>query len=173
MQEPSEHFPRRLGARVIELMSKGSFPDTACAEVGVSVPELNYWLRRGENEPEGELRNFYRKFTRAVARCENLLLERVLSGQENITPTQWRVYVWFLERRFPNHWGGIKVVLSEEVDEGARRGTVAEKLQGRLDSFAAERDAGADAGDLSAGGTGGAAGGLAAVGADGATAAGG
>jgi hypothetical protein len=86
--------------RIVELLKQGHFRETVCAQVGITARTLRNWVARGE---EGDPR--WSQFARDVREAEsNIEVDTVfrinLAGEKD-----WKALAWFLEKRFPRHWG--------------------------------------------------------------------
>ena len=76
----------------------------ACDAAGIHTSTFYNWKNRLDQEPEGsELRAFFNDIKKREAQGLQENLERVLAAAEE--PRNWTASAWWLERRYPQHFG--------------------------------------------------------------------
>lgn len=94
-------YTAELAERIIDLIRKGAYIETAAAACGVHKGAFYDWLRRSEKGEEP-----YAGFSHAVERAA---AESELSFADIIDKAaktgQWQAAAWRLERKFPNRYG--------------------------------------------------------------------
>lgn len=103
MPYPTKCTPERA-ERLIELVRQGSFREAACAAVGVTPKSLRTWLQLADQGDERYV-EFARKLREAEAHVENDCVFTIKS----LGSDDWRALAWYLEKRFPNRFGDMRV----------------------------------------------------------------
>ena len=136
---PSKLTPARI-ERLASLLEAGNFFEQACRLADVSPSTAYSWLARGrdeeaaaaaaaEEEAEEEAEagveapmpkpSLFRRFAEAVELAEARVEDRALSGILAAGERDWRALAWFLEHRFPVHWGRVsRVTATATIEEG-------------------------------------------------------
>lgn len=78
----------------------GAFLETACEAAGISKSCFLYWQKRWKANPLSAPDPFFQSLIQATAQSEIDALEAI-----NTESSRWQARAWFLERRFPKHWG--------------------------------------------------------------------
>lgn len=97
-----------IESQLAELISKGNFPSTACAAVGISYQQYNTWMKRGEGRDRGkpatpEYVAFAIRMRKAEAEAEIGLVKIATEGAIK-DPS---IAVKVLGRRFKENWGEV------------------------------------------------------------------
>jgi hypothetical protein len=107
----SPKFTPERCAKIIELVRRGNFRETACAQAGVSGRALRNWLAAAARGEE-KFVAFVDKLETAEAEAENILVVACRKGAIK----DWRAAAWLLERRGSKRWG-YKAQVEFTVDE--------------------------------------------------------
>ena len=76
----------------------------ACDAAGINVSTFYNWKNRLDREPEGsELWAFFQEIKKREAQGLQENLERILAAAAE--PRNWTASAWWLERRYPQHFG--------------------------------------------------------------------
>lgn len=113
MGEHDFKFTVELGKRFCEIVRRGNFRETACAEIGITPPTMRRWLRMA-SEGHEELRAWVRDLDAAEAEAEDVMVVAI----RRAAIKDWRAAAWYLERRGPKRWGfkaQVEVSLQEEL----------------------------------------------------------
>ena len=102
---PSKLTPERQ-ERIIELIRAGNYMEIAAQAAGINVATMYRWLQRGEETNSGKYHEFREAIMRARAEAE----ARNVTLIQTAARADWRAAAWFLERSFPDRWGGKQVV---------------------------------------------------------------
>lgn len=113
-RSPTEpKFTQALADKFVDIVRRGNFRETACAQVGVDPSTMRKWLRAAAN---GDKRYaaFVRSLDQAEAEAEDLMVTTIrLAARED-----WKAAAWYLERRGPKRWGfkaQVEVSVQEEL----------------------------------------------------------
>ena len=107
-------FTPALAAKFVEIVRRGNFRETACAEVGIDPSTMRKWLRAAAN---GDKRyaNWVLELDRAEAEAEDIMVVAIRKAAIQ----DWRAAAWYLERRGPKRWGfkaQVEVSVTEELE---------------------------------------------------------
>lgn len=113
-RSPTEaKFTQALADKFVEIVRRGNFRETACAQVGVDPSTMRKWLRAAANG-DRRFTKFVRALDEAEAEAEDVMVAAVRVAAKN----DWRAAAWYLERRGPKRWGfraGVEVSVKEEI----------------------------------------------------------
>ena len=112
--KPSTLTPE-VQERIVKVIRKGNYFETAVAYAGVPRSTFYDWLRRGREErdrvskdarlrvrqTEEKFVNFSIAVEQALAESEMDSLDIIVKASDN----NWQASAWRLERRFPDRWG--------------------------------------------------------------------
>lgn len=101
--KPNKCTPERQ-ERLIELVRQGSFREAACHAVGIGSQSLRNWLAKADQGDERYV-EFARRLREAEAHVENECVFTIKS----LGADDWRALAWYLEKRFPNRFGDVRV----------------------------------------------------------------
>lgn len=101
--KPNKCTPERQ-ERLIELVRQGSFREAACHAVGIGSQSLRNWLAKADQGDERYV-EFARRLREAEAHVENDCVFTIKS----LGSDDWRALAWYLEKRFPNRFGDVRV----------------------------------------------------------------
>ncbi len=88
--------------KICDAIRAGNFLVTAAVYAGVGKTALHEWLKRGANEDKGIYRDFVAGVEKANADAET---RAVLLVIKSASAGSLQASTWFLERKFPHHWG--------------------------------------------------------------------
>jgi transposase-like protein len=91
-----------ISDRIVALVRRGSYRETACAAVGVSSRTLRRWLQRARDGGPHSQR--YKRFAEAVDRAEAEAESIAAAAIIQAGKEDWRALAWILERRGPQRW---------------------------------------------------------------------
>lgn len=93
-----------VATKLVELVTRGNYRQTACAVVGIEPITLRRWLERGEKgeEPYADL---LRRFKACEAAAEAKMLATVVSAAEC---GDVKAATWYLARKHPERWSEKK-----------------------------------------------------------------
>lgn len=106
-------FTPEIGDKFVEIVRRGNFRESACAQVGITPPTMRRWLRMA-SEGHEQLREWVRKLDQAEAEAEDVMVVAI----RRAAIKDWRAAAWYLERRGPQRWGfkaQVEVSLQEEL----------------------------------------------------------
>lgn len=106
-QAEQSKFTPKVTGKILELVGKGHYLETACAVAGVVPLTVRNWLRRGERGEPG-FAEFAQKFGEAELQVQDKYLDRI----DDVGKDDWRSSAWVLEKRFPKTWGNKSVEVS-------------------------------------------------------------
>lgn len=122
---PPAHAPNPKGGKtkltpevhtkIVTLLARGNYVETAAAAAGVGRHTVYDWLKRGANQRHGVYRDFADAVAKAQADAEVLDLARLekLSNRGD-----FRAITWRLERRNARRWGPqVQVHVHQVLDE--------------------------------------------------------
>ena len=90
-----------LQNKIVSILEKGNYVETACALAGISKQTFYNWRNRGNTQKSGKYRGFLDAVEKAIATAEIADLKIIdQAAQKN-----WRAAAWLLERRSPERWG--------------------------------------------------------------------
>lgn len=117
--------------KIISVIRKGNYIETAAAYAGISKQTLYNWLKQGARQPNGVYGRFVQAVEQALAESEMADLARI---EQAAMDGHWQASAWRLERRFPKRWGRQDyhdIILAEQRNESATKSSY--KLQfGRM-----------------------------------------
>lgn len=128
MATKDNKFTQALCDRFVEIVRRGNFRETACAEVGIDPATMRRWLREAAAGDKRK-QKFVAKLDEAEAEAEDVMVIAIRKA----ALADWRAAAWYLERRGPKRWG-----FKAQVEH-----TVEGELQRILDAI--ERELGPDA----------------------------
>lgn len=102
-------------AAIVQAVEAGNYRHVAAEAAGVHKATFYRWMKAGEKEREGELRDF----CDAVKKAERKAELRIVGVIETAALSTWQAGAWLLERRHPLRWGRIdrtRVKLSGKVE---------------------------------------------------------
>lgn len=112
-----------LQARLLTILRKGNYRQTACHAVGISPQTLIEWEHRGDRIGDEPYASFAEALKKAEAYAERRLLSTIRAAPQN-----WQAYAWILERKMPSKWSArVRATVNDEM------ATVMAKLKDRLD----------------------------------------
>lgn len=88
-----------LKERLLSLVRKGNYIETACNVAGVHKGTFYDWMKRGETGEE-PYASFREDFFRADGEAE----AQVLGVIDSASKEQWQAAAWKAERRWPDRW---------------------------------------------------------------------
>lgn len=114
----SAHRPTKLShARqesIATMIEQGHSINASCRSNGIHRESFYNWMRKGEEQEEGEYADFFDRLTRALGEgermYENLLLEIARENEDAATVMS------MLKQRYPESWG--------DVNRGEQSGSV-------------------------------------------------
>lgn len=108
-------FTKALAAKFVDIVRKGNFRETACAQVGITSRTLRNWLSQAA---KGNRRytGFVRDLDNAEAEAESAMVVSVRKAGMS----DWRAAAWYLERRGAKRWG-FKAQVEHSVEEELSR----------------------------------------------------
>lgn len=86
--------------RIIEAIRRGNYYEPACKAAGIEYETFRLWMRKGEEEGNGEYFGFFVEVQRAEAEAE---IEVVQIWKDHM-PNNWQAARDFLARRNPERW---------------------------------------------------------------------
>jgi transposase len=107
--------------KIVSVIRKGNYIETAAAYAGISKQTLYNWLRTGSRKPTGVYGEFVRAVEQALAESEMADLARI---EQAAIEGHWQASAWRLERRFPKRWGKQDyhdIILAEQRSESATK----------------------------------------------------
>lgn len=104
-------------ARIVEMMSRGYFAETAAATAGINARTLRKWLAKGARLKAGPFREFTDAVVAASAVAEHKAIDGILAAGD-FDPKLWQAYAWFLTHRHPERWGAKNKVEVSGPDGG-------------------------------------------------------
>lgn len=114
---------------LLEAISKGNYPDTVCALVGIAPTDLKRWLAKGEaNDPNEDplYAEFYREYRRAEAGNE----VKLVNVWQDKAETDWKAAKEFLERRHRDKWAlSPPVTLVQNINNGVDMDSEARRVR--------------------------------------------
>lgn len=106
-------FTQALSDKFVEIVRRGNFRETACAQVGVDPSTMRKWLRMAA-AGDKRFARFVKALDAAEAEAEDVMVAAIrLAARED-----WRAAAWYLERRGPKRWGfkaQVEVSVQEEL----------------------------------------------------------
>jgi len=125
-----ELFTPERRKMIVELVRAGNYFETAASCAGINPRTLRDWMRRGERQKEGDLREFFEAVMQARAEAEaydvslissaarpkyapvfdkdNVPVMDPKTGQQMmklVDRGDWKAAAWKQERLNPKHWG--------------------------------------------------------------------
>lgn len=92
-----------IQSRIVELVKKGNYIETAALAVGIDKATLYRWLKAGGIAKGGIQKEFCDAVTRACAESETLALDKLqLTEDANL---DGKLILERMARRFPDRWG--------------------------------------------------------------------
>lgn len=118
-QVPRTGRPTKLvpetAKKIIELLARGNYLETAAAAAGVHKSTVYDWLKRGARSRRGAYHDFAEACDKAQAESEALELARL---EKLSLKGDFRAITWRLERRNPRRWGPqVQVHVHQVLDE--------------------------------------------------------
>lgn len=98
MARPTKLTPE-VGEKIIELLKRGNFRETACAAAGVHPKTLREWMRRGRDGEEP-----YAEFSERMDAAESAGEARHVRVIEEAGEKDWRASAFILARRWAARW---------------------------------------------------------------------
>lgn len=95
-------FTPDVRTRIISAIRNGNTYEASANYGGVSYDSFRGWLKRGEDDADGEFFEFFNAIKKAEAEAE---IESVALIRRSAQDGQWQAAAWFLERRKPSDWG--------------------------------------------------------------------
>lgn len=99
---------------IVKAVSAGNPRGVAAAAAGVSRATLFRWLARGRRETEGAYRDLCDGVKKAEARA---VRRRVGVVRKAAASGAWQAAAWWLERRYPDEFGGVKPIIKQLLDK--------------------------------------------------------
>ncbi len=111
---PSKLTPQ-FREEFVNLIKYGNYVETACAMMGIDRSTYYYWMKKGENSKRATK---YRKFYLEVEHAKAWSEARDLAILKKHAETNWRAMAWYLERRYPGHWGEkvVRIPVTSDID---------------------------------------------------------
>jgi hypothetical protein len=120
-----------VAEKIVALLARGNYMETAAAAAGISRTAAYDWLRRGARAKRGIYFDFARAVEKAQADAEVLDLARL---EKLSLKGDFRAITWRLERRNARRWGPqVQVHVHQVLDEYLGF------LQGNLDADVFEK----------------------------------
>jgi transposase len=108
-------FEPEIAKKVLDLLARGNYIETAAAAAGVSKVTIYTWLKRGARSRKGPFHDFAVAAEKAQAEAEVLDLARL---EKMAMKGDFRAISWRLERRNARRWGPqIQVQVHQVIDE--------------------------------------------------------
>lgn len=118
---PDKLTPERA-EKIVALVRKGNFKNTAARAAGIHPDTLNEWIKRGNADEEGKFSEFSAALEEADAQAE---VDAVAKWQKHHDKSPEAIKE-YLRRRFPHwnvqdkqqteHTGGVRIILNKEVN---------------------------------------------------------
>jgi transposase len=125
MPSPKSKLTPELQEKLINLLRRGNYIETAAACSGIHKDTFYHWMKRGARGDKAYVA-FAEAVHRAMAESEAMDLAII----QRASTTQWQAAAWRLERRFPEKYGrrdASKIDAKVTVDVGAK-GALGAKL---------------------------------------------
>lgn len=87
--------------KILQALRAGNYAHVAAQYAGIHEATFYRWMQQGEQEPEGE----YREFREAVMATTAAAEVRAVAHIQQAMPEDWKAAATFLERRYPDRWG--------------------------------------------------------------------
>jgi hypothetical protein len=108
-------FSAAVAKKIVDIVQRGNFRDTAAASVGISGRTLRKWLHAAANG-NAKYQPFAAELDRAESEAEDLLVDAVTKQAKK----DWRAAAWLLERRGSKRWGykaQVEITIDEALEE--------------------------------------------------------
>lgn len=128
-------FTTELATKFVDIVRRGNFRETACAQVGITSRTLRNWLSAAAKGDE-RYAQFVAELDAAEAEAESTMVLAVRKAGLS----DWRAAAWYLERRGAKRWG-FKAQVEFSVQEELSR--ILDVVEQQLGSEAASRIFGA------------------------------
>lgn len=114
-------FTAELRQKIVAVVARGNFRDTACATAGISSRTLRTWLSYAANPgliPPGHhaAHDDYLQFERELEQAEAEAEVAIVDGMTEAAKKDWRASAWLLEHRASKRWG-YKAQVEFTIDE--------------------------------------------------------
>ncbi len=97
---------KKLQTSLCNALAAGLPMQIAVNFVGVHKRTVYRWIQRGQQEDEGTYHDFVLAIEAALAKVQEKYLNIILAAAEK----NWTAAAWYLERRWPMHWGKYRQV---------------------------------------------------------------
>ena len=87
--------------RIVTAIKQGATYELAASYGGVAYNTFNEWMKRGQEETEGEFTEFHE----AIKKAEGDAAVKWLRVIEKAGRESWQAMAWKLERRYPRDYG--------------------------------------------------------------------
>lgn len=87
--------------RIVTAIKQGATYELAAQYGGVAYNTFNEWMKRGQEETEGEFTEFHE----AIKSAEGQAAVKWLRVIEKAGRESWQAMAWKLERRYPHDYG--------------------------------------------------------------------
>jgi hypothetical protein len=95
-----------LRLRLCQDLEDGLTRTAAVARAGISYDTFRRWMN-DQSKPENVV------FSEAVKKAEQDAVAKAVGHVRDAMPDTWQAAAWWLERKFPEHWGSERKVVKE------------------------------------------------------------